>query len=178
MEFTAFSVAFSGAFSAGLHRILMNKEVPSCTTSPSWTASTRLMLVLKILPDPQPQLKLAAAPHVQQQPLMFFRALSCSAKTRNLSSPSCCISSLLIKSTLMLMGLYCHKGIKINNLEIIDARGYNRSLISSRVIEAYLIKAFADEIGIPFMETSAKSSTNSCLALRYEALILREKISG
>ncbi|KAF9589289.1 hypothetical protein IFM89_022359 [Coptis chinensis] len=31
-------------------------------------------------------------------------------------------------------------GIKINNLEIIDARGYNRSLISSRVIEAYLIQ--------------------------------------
>ncbi|KAF9610013.1 hypothetical protein IFM89_019653, partial [Coptis chinensis] len=38
--------------------------------------------------------------------------------------------------------------------------GYNHSLISSRVIEAYLIQAFADEIGIPFMETSAKSSTN------------------
>lgn len=31
-------------------------------------------------------------------------------------------------------------GIKINNLEMIDGRGYNRSLISSRSIEAYLIQ--------------------------------------
>ncbi|PIA58322.1 hypothetical protein AQUCO_00500327v1 [Aquilegia coerulea] len=31
-------------------------------------------------------------------------------------------------------------GIKINNVEVIDARGYNRSLISSRSIEAYLIQ--------------------------------------
>lgn len=31
-------------------------------------------------------------------------------------------------------------GIKINNLEMLDARGYSRSLISSRAIEAYLIQ--------------------------------------
>ncbi|KAF9600841.1 hypothetical protein IFM89_013076 [Coptis chinensis] len=37
-------------------------------------------------------------------------------------------------------GQQCPHGIKINNLEIIDARGYNRSLISSCIIEAYLIR--------------------------------------
>lgn len=31
-------------------------------------------------------------------------------------------------------------GIKINNLDMLDSRGYNRSLISSRAIEAYLIQ--------------------------------------
>ncbi|PIA58320.1 hypothetical protein AQUCO_00500327v1 [Aquilegia coerulea] len=36
-------------------------------------------------------------------------------------------------------------GIKINNVEVIDARGYNRSLISSRSIEAYLI-----QVTLPF----------------------------
>ncbi|KAL8495225.1 hypothetical protein ACS0TY_019399 [Phlomoides rotata] len=31
-------------------------------------------------------------------------------------------------------------GIKINQLDMIDARGYNRSKISSRAIDAYLIQ--------------------------------------
>lgn len=31
-------------------------------------------------------------------------------------------------------------GIKINNLDVIDAHGYNRSQISSRAIESYLIQ--------------------------------------
>lgn len=31
-------------------------------------------------------------------------------------------------------------GVKINNLDMIDARGFNRSRISSRSIEAYLIQ--------------------------------------
>ncbi|KAF9598674.1 hypothetical protein IFM89_029924 [Coptis chinensis] len=125
--------------------------------------STALMIMLKIL------LILNHSAKIRSSPLMFFSSPLMFGSTRNLSSPLVFgISSLLISSTLMFMGLYCHKGfnlgvvpgIKINNLEIIDARGYNRSLIFSRIIEAYLIQAFADEIGIPFMETSAKSSTN------------------
>ncbi|KAF9592872.1 hypothetical protein IFM89_018426 [Coptis chinensis] len=64
---------------------------------------------------------------------------------------------------------YLGDSLKSVSLQCYTPAGHNR-LSHTR--------AFADEIGIPFMETSAKSSTNSCLALRYEALILREKIRG
>ncbi|KAI3930201.1 hypothetical protein MKW92_018060, partial [Papaver armeniacum] len=32
------------------------------------------------------------------------------------------------------------RGVKINNLDMVDARGFDRSRISSRSIEAYLIQ--------------------------------------
>ncbi|KAF9620786.1 hypothetical protein IFM89_014621 [Coptis chinensis] len=57
-------------------------------------------------PDPQPQRK------IRSSPLMFFSSPLMFGSTRNLSSSLVFgISSLLISSTLMLMGLYCHKGI-------------------------------------------------------------------
>ncbi|KAF9626096.1 hypothetical protein IFM89_030943 [Coptis chinensis] len=131
-------------------RILMDSSALMYHRAVMDNISTALMLVLKILLILNHGAKICSSPLMfSSSPLMFFSSPLMFGSTRNLSSPLVFgISSLLISSTLMLMGLYCHKGfnlgvvpgIKINNLEIIDARGYNRSLISSRVIEAYLIE--------------------------------------
>jgi len=48
---------------------------------------------------------------------------------------------LQVTTTLTLKLLFIfYTGIKINNLGVLDSRGYIRSLIASRAIESYLIQ--------------------------------------
>ncbi|KAF9625081.1 hypothetical protein IFM89_017911 [Coptis chinensis] len=110
-----------------------------------------------------------------RKPLMFFTAAHVRQRLEISAAPRVRHQLPLDQEHPHAHGIIATKAsilLKCNNQKV--SQGHRLSEFHAKCH----LRAFADEIGIPFMETSAKSSTNSYLALRYEALILREKIRG
>lgn len=75
--------------------------------------------------------------HPIPKSLFYSRSRVVHNKNHCLILISSIIRFSLVANVISLLGC---AGIKINRLEMLDARGYSRSRISSRAIEAYLIQ--------------------------------------